>query len=225
MDNELMFEEGKPFYYQIGEVSTILPWWRPNYDRLCRFLSQEEVTEVLNKYADVEIIGNCLWDFDVTWDLDLRLVLAPYNPEINEPDWDQIEDDINKLNNLALNEWRILLDVGVTPFRHTLPSRKQVEEYIKSGYEKVPVEEHWILKIAYTRKVVGDQDFEYDIRKSSMMTEPMNSRYLTRYYPDYHKKKIVDKILNSTKEYLENTVSVETFLSMGEEEFTKFQNY
>lgn len=226
MSKDLGYEEGQPFYYQLGDVSTILPWWRPNYDRICKFLIQEEVKEILDKYLEVEIIGNCLWDFDVTWDLDLRLVLDPKNPIMYDTNhWDYVEDDINKLNNLALNEWRILLDVAVCPDKHTLPTRKQVLDAIDSGNEEmINVDESWIAKIYYTRKVVGDQNFEYDIR-DYYNYEPLNSRYLVKYYPNFHKKKIIDKIRNSKKEYLENSVSVDRFLDMGEEEFIKFQNY
>ena len=39
MKNENKYIEGKPFYYQIGEVTTLIPWWRPSYDRLCKFLN------------------------------------------------------------------------------------------------------------------------------------------------------------------------------------------
>lgn len=226
MENELRYEDGQPFYYQIGEVSTILPWWRPNYDRICRFLTQEEVSEIFSKYADVEIIGNCLWDFDVTWDVDIRLILDPRNSILKKSNyWDSVEDDINKLNHLALNEWRLLLDVGVCPDKHSLPTRKQVLDAIDSGNEdSIKVDESWIGKISYTRKVVGDKSFDFDIN-TTYNTEPMSSRYLTKYYPDFHKKKIIDKIRNSKKEYLENAVSIDVFLSMGEEEFIKFQNY
>ncbi len=76
MTNENKYIEGKPFYYQIGEVTTLIPWWRPSYDRLCKFFQQEEVIEIFKKYKYVEIIGNCLWDFDVTWDMDLRLIIS-----------------------------------------------------------------------------------------------------------------------------------------------------
>lgn len=225
MSNELTYIEGQPFYYQIGEVITLIPWWRPTYDRLCKFFQQEEIIEILKKYKDVEIIGNCLWDFDVTWDMDLRLIVPP-----NETlDWDSIEDDINKLNHLALNEWRILPDIGVSTKRHNLPTKSQIlsSEYDEErGEYKVNLFENVLYKISYTKKVVDDKVFENDIRKSNYYyTEPVTFRFLTAYYPKYHTKKITDKILNSKKEILENSISIERFLEMGEEEFIKFQNY
>ena len=225
MSNELTYIEGQPFYYQIGEVITLIPWWRPTYDRLCKFFQQEEISEILKKYKDVEIIGNCIWDFDVTWDMDLRLIL-PSNEII---DWDSVEDDINKLNHLALNEWRILPDIGVSIKRHYLPTKSQIlsSEYDEErGEYKVNLFENVLYKIAYTKKVVDDKVFENDIRKSKYYhTEPVTYRFLTAYYPTYHTKKITDKILNSKREILENSISVERFLEMGEEEFIKFQNY
>jgi hypothetical protein len=225
MKDEHKYIQDKPFYYQIGEVSTIIPWWRPNYDRLCKFLTQDEVIEIFNKYEDVEIIGNCLWDFDITWDMDLRLIISSNN-FIN---WDSIEDDLNRLNYLALNEWRILPDIGVTPYRHSLPTKSEIlsSEYDEErGEYKVNLSENSMYKISYTKKVVDDKMFENDMRTSSYYyTESMTERYLVAYYPKYHTKKITEKILNSKKEILENSISVDRFLSMGEEEFIKFQNY
>lgn len=223
MNKDLGYEEGQPFYYQIGEVSTILPWWRPTYDRICKFLTQEEVTEILSKYEDSEIIGGCLCDMDSTWDLDLRLI-----PRITSPyqvfDWNEIERDINKLNHLALNEWRILLDVGFTPFKHTLPYKSSVIESLDSGNNYIGVSEPWIVKIAYVRKVIGSKSHDYDIRNNErFVCERLTSGYLVRYFTNHHDKKIIDKILNSDKDYVVNSVPLSRFLDMGEEEFKKFQ--
>ena len=224
MTNDLIYKEGEPFYYQIGEVITLIPWWRPNYDRICKFLSQEEVVEIFNKYEWVEVIGNVLWDFDVTWDLDLRLIVK-YG---KEHDWNSIEDDINKLNHLALNEWRILTDISVTSDSHRLPTKAQVlssyNEY--TGEYEVNLNEEWLAKISYTKKVVGDIISEYDINNSEKyMVYPLTERYLVRFINKYHSKKIIDKILNSKKDILENVIPTDEFIQMGEEEFKKFQNY
>ena len=199
--------------------------WRPTYDRLCKFFQQEEVIEIFKKYKGVDIIGNCLWDFDVTWDMDLRLYVSYSEPN----DWDSIEADINKLNYLALNEWRILPDIGISTRRHNLPTKSQIlsSEYDEErGEYKVNLSENVLYKISYVKKVVDDKIFENDIRNSIYYyTEPMTNGYLIAYYPKYHTKKITDKILNSKKEILENSISIERFLEMGEEEFKKFQNY
>lgn len=220
MDKELKYIEGEPFHYQIGEVTTILPWWRPNYDRISKFLVQPDVEIVLNKYRDVQIIGNCLWDFDVTWDLDMRLILP--NKSI---DWNEVEDDLNKLNHLALNEWRILLDIGVTDEHHTLPMKSDIIRLIERG-EKVPLSERYLAKICYAKKVIGSEYFENDIRNIlEYECQPLTDRYLVAYSPKFHKPKILNRILNSKKEILENSISIQDFLNMGEEEFLKFQNY
>jgi hypothetical protein len=225
MDKQQTYVEGQPFYYQIGEVSTITPWWRPNYDRIHKFLTQEEVMLILNKYEDVEIIGGCLCDMDSTWDLDLRLI--PHFTNANQIfDWDEIENDINKLNYLALNEWRLLLDVGFTSFKHTLPRKSDVIESLNSGNNFIGVYEPWIAKIAYIRKVIGNESHDYDIRKNErFVCEQLTNRYLVRYYTNHHDKKIVDKILSSDKNYVVNSISLSKFLEMSEEEFIKFQKH
>jgi hypothetical protein len=222
MESELKYIEGQPFYYQIGEVKTIIPWWRPTYDRVCKFLIQEEVAEVFSKYSGVQIIGNCLWDFDVTWDLDLRLILN--KGEIR--DWSSIENDINKLNHLALNEWRILPDIGVADETHRLPTRQEILDELAKGNNNIIPHEDWLMKIAYVKKVVNDEMFENDIRASlDYECVQLTERYLVSYKPTFYSKKIIDKITNSKKEILENAISIDEFLSMGEEEFIKFQNY
>jgi len=227
MKDEFKYIQDKPFYYQIGEVTTIVPWWRPNYDRLYKYLTQDEVTEIFSKYADVEIIGNVLWDFDVTWDMDLRIIL-PDSFVCDEKGWNSLEDDLNRLNYLALNEWRILPDIGVTRDRHQLPTKSEILSSFhdeEKGY-LCPLHESSFIKIAYTKKVVNDKMFENDIRNSPYyVSSPLTNRYLTAYFPKFHTKKIIDKILNSKKEVLENSVNIQTFLEMGEDEFIKFQNY
>jgi hypothetical protein len=220
MDKELRYVEGEPFYYQIGEVSTILPWWRPNYDRICKFLIQEEVIDIFKKYKDVQIIGNCLWDFDVTWDLDLRLIIGDVFVG-----WNEVEKDLNKLNSLALNEWRILPDIGVTQDYHILPTKTEIIDQINENGH-VQIHESAIAKIYYTKKVIGSNLYENDIRKiPEYQCTPLTEGFLVAYYPKFHKKKILDRILSSKKEVLENAISVDRFLKMGEEEFKKFQNY
>ena len=171
-------------------------------DEICKFFQQEEVIEIFKKYKGVDIIGNCLWDFDVTWDMDLRLYVSYSEPN----DWDSIEADINKLNYLALNEWRILPDIGISTRRHNLPTKSQIlsSEYDEErGEYKVNLSENVLYKISYVKKVVDDKIFENDIRNSIYYyTEPMTNGYLIAYYPKYHTKKITDKILNSKIKFL-----------------------
>ena len=221
------YEENEPFYYQIGETVTILPWWRPNYDRICKFLVQDEVTEILEKYSFVQIIGNCLWDFDVTWDVDIRLITPRIKSLEDSAYWNSVEDDINKLNDLALNQWRLLLDVAVSQEGHTLPTKSEILGSIqKNGKYEVRNSDQILIKISYVKKVVGSKVVENNLKEiKGINFLSLTDRFLVIQYPQFHNEKIVDKIINSKKEILENAITIQEFLEMGEEEFIKFQNY
>ena len=60
------------FSYQVGTVRTTIPWNRPTYDAIKRFLRDDIVQSVLKKY-DAYIIGAVLWNISETWDIDMFL--------------------------------------------------------------------------------------------------------------------------------------------------------
>lgn len=221
---ESTYIEGLPFHFQIGSVKTNIPWWRLNHERILNFFRQEEIEEILKKYR-VEIIGGSLWDFEKTWDLDLSII--PIDRSNNPINWESVEKDINKLNHIALNEWRILLDITIRPENIYLPQKNELIDYIQSINEKkFPISDQWIGKICYRKKVIGSEFETLDLRQIGVLYEPLNvNGFLIKTTPEWHSPKIIDSILNSNKDSLNHSISVEEFLSMSPEQFKNFQNY
>ena len=92
------------FHYQRGSVHTGTAWNRPSYKSIKDFftvISQE--TDILSKY-DVYLMGGILYDFKETWDVDLCLTG-------NISSYEDLEKDMNLMYDLALNHFRLLLDI------------------------------------------------------------------------------------------------------------------
>jgi hypothetical protein len=222
--------ENIQFYWQMGEAYTTTMWKAPSYHGIYDFFSNVEVQEVLNKYKDSEMIGNCLWDINKTRDLDLMLIL-PINNDIGDIfsyDWESIEDDVNKLNHIALNQFNILLDVAVTPYHFTLPNKEELSllfDPIEGKYRQ-HIKDEWVSKISYLKKIINGQTQINDQREVvGFEYLQLTNRYMIAYRRNHMNPKISDKILRNKKENINNAISVNDFLDMSEEEFTKFQNY
>lgn len=102
------FTPNIPFFYQVGGVKTYTPWQRPKYDTLIKFFKDPVILKVIERYTDVLIVGGVLYE-KLTWDLDL-LLICDWN---ENTDWDQVETDINVFNDVALNQYGLLVDLSV----------------------------------------------------------------------------------------------------------------
>ena len=92
------------FYYQRGSVFTEKPWNRPNYNTLKEFLTViSEKTDILSRYQ-IYLMGGVLFDFEKTWDVDLC-----FTGKIDS--YDILENDMNLMYDVALNHFRLLLDI------------------------------------------------------------------------------------------------------------------
>lgn len=223
--------ENISFYWQVGEVHVTTPWERLSYRKIYDFLSNSEVRDILRKYKDSEIIGNCLWDIDKTLDLDLYLILPINGNDIGDIfsyDWESIEDDVNKLNHIAYNQYRILLDLGITPYPFTLPNKEELSllfDPIEGKYFQ-HLEGEWIAKIAYLKKIINGKEQINDQRLVYNFEHlQLTDRYLMAYRRKHMNPKITDKIIRNKKENINNSISVDSFLNMTEEEFKEYQNY
>ena len=223
---KLTAEQDQLFSYQIGSVKTDSPWWRPTYERICSFLKDEEVSSILDKYHAC-IAGGCLWDFDTTWDVDIHLQPYDYYEE-GKIDWYDLERDINRLNDIALNQWKILLDVSFRPQPHVLPSKFDILNYNegRSIEEfRYPTDSPWLVKIGYCKKQIGDSISEVQIGENENGgKELLTDGYLCKVKIGSHNAKIINKILNSENGYVSSSMPYKTFIELGEDEFKINQN-
>ena len=91
------------FYYSRGIVKTIIPWTRPTQEQATNyFLYLKNNSTILDRY-DLYIHGRFMYVRTNTWDLDIQLI-GNYQLE-------QLEQDLNYMLDVALNKFRLLVDV------------------------------------------------------------------------------------------------------------------
>jgi hypothetical protein len=226
---DLTSQSGQTFFYQIGSVITTIPWNRPSFQKIKAFFEDDSISHIIEKY-NVHLTGGCLWDFN-TWDIDLILI-----HDWNEStDWNLIEQDMNALNDAALNKHHILLDLTLfDKIDHSFqfPSKSELKEYNKgrneSEYEcqRGPLEGAIFVKVGYIKKQVGnitqETDLTYNERK-----QPLTENYLYKndHRGEPHASKIIQKILkfDESGKFI-HYLNYKEFLSMDADTFYKIQN-
>ena len=229
MSFDLTSQSGQKFFYQVGSVTTTIPWSRPSFEKIARFFQDESISHLFEKY-NVHLTGGCLWDFN-TWDIDLILV-----HDWNQlTDWNEIERDLNTLHDAALNKHHILVDLTIfDKIDHSFqfPSKSELREYNKgkdeSEYEcqRGPMESQVFVKIGYIKKQVGEISQETDL-KYNQRKQRLTENYLYRIdvKDTPHNSKIAQKILkfDESGKFIHH-INYKEFLSMDADTFYKIQN-
>lgn len=229
MSFDLTSKPDQIFYYQVGSVTTTIPWSRPSFAKIKAFFEDDSISHILEKY-NVYLTGGCLWDFN-TWDIDLILI-HDWNESTN---WNEIEQDMNLLNDAALNKHRILLDLTMfDKIDHSFkfPTKAELIEHNigkeESEYvcQRSPTESAIFVKIGYIKKQVGDITQETDLnsdRKMYLLTENYLYRIDERGNPQSNK--IVQKILkfDESGKFIHH-LHYKEFLDMDADAFYKIQN-
>lgn len=229
MSFDLTSKPNQVFYYQVGSVTTTIPWGRPSFEKITRFFQDESISHLLEKY-NVYLTGGCLWDFN-TWDIDLILI-----HDWNQlTDWNLIEQDINILHDVALNKHHILVDLTIfDKIDHSFrfPTKSELIEYNKgkdeSEYvcERSPTESAIFIKIGYVKKQVGEiiQETNLNINKrKKILTENYLYEIDARNTP--HANKIAQKLLkfDESGKFIHH-LHYKEFLSMDADTFYNIQN-
>lgn len=219
-NSNIKYENNSNFYYQIGNIKTLKPWNKPNYNSLYNYLSDIDILNILSNYNSY-LIGTCLWNFN-TNDIDIYLIPL-YNIS-----YDKMEEDINILNDISLNKYKLLTDISISYKKHILPDKQFIIDELKKDKNKKFENNNTIIKIGYYKKIIGNNEniMDFDIiKKNKINAIKLNNNYLIRYNTLYHDKKIIDRIINSKKDILINQLLISNFLSMTKENFINLQNY
>jgi len=200
------------FHYQRGGVHTGTAWNRPSYKSIKNFftvISQE--TDILSKY-DVYLMGGVLYDFNETWDVDLCITG-------NIVSYEDLENDMNLMYDLALNHFKLLLDIQW--YEKPLPV---------ITYEEITSENfvHYRLKYiktAYIKKEIGQEVTEFDVRDNESVTK-LTEYLVEGYHNEYPgtKEKVINRIKNNPNKVLKSVFDVKTFLTTNEEYFINNTN-
>lgn len=172
---------GLPFYYQIGKVSTTIPWNRPSYESVKNFLLElQSNTDILERYS-VHITGGILYDFNSTWDVDLVLLS-------DNVDNTQLESDLYLMYDLALNTSAILIDVQ---WSSQLIHDISFSEITSLDFKPTQITHK---KIGFLKKDSSEGSFLVDRRNSPDVT--LIGEYLIELTRDYPTdSKIIDRII------------------------------
>jgi len=200
------------FHYQRGSVHTGTAWNRPSYKLIKDFftvISQE--TDILSKY-NVYLMGGILYDFKETWDIDLCLTG-------NILSYEDLENDMNLMYDLALNHFKLLLDIQW--YEKPLP----VITYEEITSENFIHHRLKYIKTAYIKKEIGQEVTEFDVRDNEGITKL--TEYLVEGYHDEYpgtKEKVINRIKNNPNRVLKSVFDIKTFLTTDEEYFINNTN-
>jgi len=200
------------FHYQRGSVHTGVVWKRPTYQTIKDFFSTiNQETDILSKY-DVYLMGGVLYDFNDTWDVDLCMIGRIQN-------YEELENDMNLMYDLALNHFRLLLDI--TWYEKPLPV---------VTYEEITSENfvHYRLKYVktdYIKKEIGSEVDVVDNRNNEGVKK-LTEYLVEGYYGEYPgtKEKVINRIKNNPNRILKSVFDVKTFLTTDEQYFINNTN-
>ena len=200
------------FYYQRGKVFTEKPWNRPNYKIVKDFFTViNEETNIFSEYQ-VYLMGGVLYDFSQTWDVDLC-----FTGKIH--DYEQLEDSMNLMYDVALNHFGLLLDI-----------QWLVEPLPIVTYDEINSKDfkHYRLKYvktSYIKKQIGEEITITDIRDKPG-TIKLSTYLVEGYHDEYpgRKDKIIKRINNSPDKVLKSVLDIETFLNTDEDYFINNTN-
>lgn len=187
------------FYYQVGKTSTTIPWTRPSYEKLKDFLLVlRNDTSIFDRYS-LHIAGGVLYNFNLTWDIDIFLYGAKQDPTI-------LEQDLHQMYDLSLNRFNILIDVQWCES----PSYDiSYEELISPDFKHSLITYQKLNKIC---KIVGAIASVKDICEmdgGTMLTQHLVE--VSKLYPN-HNEKVLGRILRNPDRLLKATVPAEIVL-------------
>lgn len=198
-------------FFQRGIVTTTNHWTRPSYQKVYDFLFNLYVKSMIIKEYDVYLMGGVLFDFNNTWDVDMCLVGGNYSNE-------KIENDLNFITDMGLNQFNLLLDV--TWYEHR-PQNLTYEGMVENDFTPDNITHK---KIGYTKKQIGEEVEERDLRTYSdtiVLTEHLIQR---NYGTIKHTDKMINKVQNNPNPITITTFSVNEFLSNNEYYFLNNTN-
>jgi hypothetical protein len=200
------------FHYQRGSVHTGTAWKRPSYQSIKDFFTViNQETDILSKY-DVYLMGGVLYDFNQTWDVDLCITGHIQNHE-------ELENDMNLMYDLALNHFRLLLDIQW--YEKPLPV-VTYEEITSENFVHYKLK---YIKTAYIKKEVGSEVDIVDSRNNEGVIK-LTEYLVEGYHNEYPgtKEKVINRIKNNPNRILKSVFDVKTFLTTDEQYFINNTN-
>ena len=204
--------KGQDFFYRRGKVYTTKVWGRPSYDLLKSFLKKiKSETTILTDY-NVYVMGGVLYSFEDTWDVDFCITG-------NISDHNKLESQMNEMYDLALNEFKILIDIQWLEIPLPEISHEQLMSPNFQGYRLK------FIKTTPIIKKVGDSESIWDLRTKDGVIK-ITENLVEGFHDNYPgtKEKVLNRIKNSPNRTLKSVMNVWDILNNDEEFFNKNTN-
>ena len=209
---DMTAKKGQDFFYRRGRVYTTKVWGRPSYDLLKSFLQKiKSETTILTDY-NVYIMGGVLYSFEDTWDVDFCITG-------NISDHNKFESQMNEMYDLALNEFKILIDIQWLEI--PLPEISN-EELMSPNFQGYRLK---FIKTTPIIKKVGDSESIWDLRTKDGVIK-ITENLVEGFHDNYPgtKEKVLNRIKNSPNRTLKSVMNVWDILNNDEEFFNKNTN-
>ena len=209
---DMTVSEGQDFFYRRGKVYTTKVWGRPSYDLLKSFLKKiKSETTILTDY-NVYVMCGVLYSFEDTWDVDFCITG-------NISDHNKLESQMNEMYDLALNEFKILIDIQWLEI--PLPEISY-EELMSPNFQGYRLK---FIKTTPIIKKVGDSESIWDLRSKGGVIK-ITENLVEGFHDNYPgtKEKVLNRIKNSPNRILKSVMNVWDILNNDEEFFNKNTN-
>lgn len=199
------------FFYQKGNVTTNLPWNRPKYESIREYLQFiSENSDVFDTF-ECYLSGGVLFNFENTWDVDIFLVGNEYISD------SKIENYIDYMTDIALNKYKLLVDIS---WQSKRMRNYSYDDLIECNFLR---EDITIKKPFFIKKIVNGliEEINYlDDHNHSKITKSLS---VTNVKNGEIKKKLIDKIKKNKGTSI-FTFSIKDFLENDENYFLKNTN-
>ena len=203
VETEATLEPTVKFHYRRGRIETTVPWTRPYYNKVRSYLEYLTCTDLLKRYT-IYIRGGFLYDIDDTWDLDLNLVGAHTDA--------QLENDLNFMTDTALNQFHLLVDLKWVPriFEPFTYDNICDANYQIDLFEAKIIAD--IFKTTNGQTVKMDKPGRQDRQRLGEHLMLIHNKYI-------HKQKFLDCVRRNPTLLVCQHMDVNTFLNMTQQEF------
>lgn len=216
-DKNLTADTSYEFYYKVGRIQTNKIWKRPSFESTQKLLQDiKNTSDIFTRYK-VHIMGGITWDFNTTWDIDLVICSDSYDT-IN------LENDIDFVNNKALNQHNLLVDVKWK--KKPLPNLNY-QELLQNNYHTYIQDS---VQLGYVHKKMNGYEQVVDNTKKTHTSSGRevvklgDYLILTREGLHKHSEKIINKVKNTRGQEARFDFSAEEFINYDESYFNNIKN-
>lgn len=202
------YNPSKYFSYQRGKIVTEKYWEQPTYSKIKEFLLEIKNDSDIMKNYDLYLVGDILWGFNNTWDIDIIMIGNPTSYIV-------LEDYMHYMYDIALNKYNILVDIS---WVNTKPENITYTPDYNFSYDND------FLRIGYVRKQIGEEYEELDLRTNPSFLVQGDYLIKGNFKNINLKESFINKIKNTSNSIIKTTFSIKEFLENDEEYFLKNTN-